>query len=404
MSLCSSQSPTIGFVGSITRFVDCQAEAFGAGAYAALATPGSTLSIVLTAFMTILVALVGYNLMLGNAPSLRSGVATLAKVGIVLALATSWQAYHTLVYNVVVEAPGQLVSEIGRPTGVPGADGTLTARLDMADAALVRLSVLGPGNVPFAQPGSQIALPPFAGFNMFALGTSRIVFLLTAIGGLVLVRVVAGLMLALGPLFLAFLLFANTRSMFEGWVRVISGAAIGSVAVSIVLGLELALLEPWLAQAIARREADEVLAAMPVELVVVATLFSIILIGTLFATTRLAATFRLAPSGALITPENAVLVNRGSQRNELTISGQQGQERTRAAAIAESVMMMERRDRALAPTTTSRTIRVDADPQAAADRVRNARYEAQPLARPRSSGRRVRARASASAGRRDRHQ
>lgn len=404
MSLCTSPNPPIGFVGSLTRFVDCQAEAVGAGAYAALATPGSTLSIVLTGFITILVALLGYNLMLGHAPSLRNGVATFAKVGIVLALATSWPAYSTLVYDVVVEGPDQLVAEIGRPTGVPGADGTLTARLDMADAALIRLSVLGPGNVPFAQQGSQTALPPFAGFNMFALGMSRIIFLVAAIGGLLLVRVVAGLMLALGPLFLAFLLFSNTRSLFEGWVRVIAGAAIGSIGVSIVLGLELLLLEPWLAQVVAQREAGEVVPGMPSELAVIMTLFSLLLIGVMFATTRLAAAFRLAPAGLLSGASENVLVERSSQRDQFTTAGQQAQERTRAAAVAESVTVMDRRDRSLAQARVDGAAGAGSTRLSTNDVSRLMRSEVPVVGAVRGAGRRNRARVSASAQRRDTHQ
>lgn len=401
MSICTSPNPPIGFIGSVTRFVDCQAEAFGAGAYAALATPGSTLSIVLTGFITILVALLGYNLMLGHAPSLRNGVATLAKIGIVLALATSWQAYSTLVYNVVVEGPGQLVAEIGRPTGVPGADGTLTARLDTADAALVRLSVLGPGNVPFAQQGEQTALPPFAGFNMFALGMARIIFLLTAVGGLVLVRVVSGLMLALGPLFLAFLFFANTRSLFEGWVRVIAGAAIGSVGVSIMLGLELLLLEPWLAQVVAQREAGEVVPGMPAELAVIVTLFSLLLIGVMFATTRLATAFRLAPANMLSRAEDNVLVDRSSQREQLLLAGERAGERTRAAAVAESLMLTDRRDRTLALAGAGADSRTLIRALPAPDGGSQLRNDVTVAGVQRATSRRSRARVSASAERRD---
>src|SRR3989337_1312641 len=115
MSICTGQVPATGFVGSLTQFVDCQAQGFAASAYGALATPGSTLAILLTGFVTILIALIGYNLMLGQAPTLRSGAVTLAKVVMVVALATSWQAYSTLVYDVVIEGPDQLVQEIGRP-------------------------------------------------------------------------------------------------------------------------------------------------------------------------------------------------------------------------------------------------------------------------------------------------
>ena len=66
-------------------------------------------------------------------------------------------------------------------------------------------------------------------------------------------RLVAGLLLALGPFFIAFLLFDGTRGLFEGWLRVLGGAALGALGTAIVLGVELALLEPWLADLLACR-------------------------------------------------------------------------------------------------------------------------------------------------------
>ncbi|MEO5774435.1 MAG: type IV secretion system protein [Sphingomicrobium sp.] len=399
MSICTAQSATTGFAGSLTRFVDCQAQGFAASAYGALATPGSTSSILLTGLVTILVALIGYNLMLGQAPSLRSGVTTLAKVAIVVTLATSWQAYSTLVYNVVVEGPDQVVAEVGRPAAVPGSDGSLTAHIDAADAALVLLSTLGPGQVTYEQQKFSGGQPPFIGFDVFALGMSRIIFLLGAVGGLIIVRVVAALMLALGPLFLAFLIFANTRSLFEGWVRVLAGAAIGSIAVSLVLGLELALLEPWLADVVARRLAGESMVGMPAELVVVMTLFALILIGAVAASAKLAGAFRLAPPN-LVAKAESLFVQSRSQSDRLTVASATGQERTRAAAVAESLMMMQRHERTLAAAASGRGVR----PGGALLTTAEARsmVTAAPVGgRARTSGRRTGARASASAARRD---
>ena len=98
MSGCAP-SESFGFVSSVVHFVDCQAEVLGTGSWQALATPGSTLSLLLTAFLTIFIALIGYNLLLGRGLSVRSGTLAMVKVGAVLALATSWPAYRTLVYD-----------------------------------------------------------------------------------------------------------------------------------------------------------------------------------------------------------------------------------------------------------------------------------------------------------------
>ena len=120
-------------------------------------------------------------------------------------------------------------------------------------------------------------------------------FLIAAIAGLGAVRLIAGLLLAVGPFFIAFLLFENTRSLFEGWVRVLAGAALAALGISIALAVELALIEPWLTDLLARRTADEWLPGMPVELLVVTIAFALIVLAMLYASAKTAFAFRLAP-------------------------------------------------------------------------------------------------------------
>ena len=46
--------------------------------------------------------------------------------------------------------------------------------------------------------------------------------------------------------------------------QVPAGASLGALATSLVLGVELAFLEPWLLGLIAQRQADESIAGVPV--------------------------------------------------------------------------------------------------------------------------------------------
>lgn len=292
MSGCVAPTGPIGFIGSISASIDCQADIFSSGAFAALASQGSSLSLILTGVFTIFVALIGYNMLLGRGLDIRSGTVALIKVGAVMGLATSWPIYHTLVYDVATQAPGQIVAEIGRPSALPGSDGTLTQRLDLADLALQQLIVLGPGEARI-EPGASTSPVATATFNAQALGGARVLYLLSALLGIVSVRIVAALMLALGPYFIAFLLFENTRSLLEGWIRVIAGATIGAIGVAVVLAFELSLLEPWLAAAVAHRRGGEALPTAPTELLVMTALFVLVTVATLAASARLAAAFRL---------------------------------------------------------------------------------------------------------------
>src|SRR4051794_27325351 len=93
--------PPAGLVGSMTGYLDCQAQFLGSGAWAALATPGSTAAIVLKGLLTIFIALTGYNLLLGSTFTVRESTLAFIKIGAVFALATSWPAYRTVVYDLV---------------------------------------------------------------------------------------------------------------------------------------------------------------------------------------------------------------------------------------------------------------------------------------------------------------
>ena len=346
MDACSAIPPGAGFISSMTGYIDCQSQVLGSGAWTALAAPGSTLTIVLTGFLTITIALIGYNLLLGRSLTVREGTLAVVKIGAIFALATSWPAYRTLVYDLVTGGPAQLVAEIGPQAGVIGSNGTLIQRLDLVDQGFARLAILGPGTPP---PNSieQIPPAPFGGFDAFALGGSKILFELTAVGGLGIVRIIAGLMLALGPFFIAFLMFENTRSLFEGWVRVLAGTALAAVGVSIALGLELALVEPWLSNVLARRMAGEALPTVSTELFVITCLFSMIVVAALLACAGTARAFRLAPvlrafpllAEQRADPKAAPVLATGTSRETIE------SERSRAAAIASVLVSMNRRER-----------------------------------------------------------
>jgi type IV secretion system protein VirB6 len=344
MGTCETLPAGAGFISSMTNFLDCQAQVLGSGAYQALAAPGSTLAVLLTGFLTIFIALIGYNLLLGHSLTVRTGTLAFVKIGAVLALATSWPAYRTLVYDLMVDGPAQIVSDVGRPTGVVGSDGTLLQRLDLTDSALVQLSILGPGNAALPA-GTQIAPPPFGGFDAFALGGSRILYLLTALASLGALRIITGIMLALGPFFIAFFMFDSTRSLFEGWVRVLAGSALATIGVSIALGIELALMEPWLSGVLARRMAGEALPTVSTELFVIATLFAVIVAAVLFASARVARAFRLPPILRLMPVALETGRATASVREPLASNQRMDGERSRAAAVAGVLVSMNRRER-----------------------------------------------------------
>lgn len=415
MAVCPSIPPDEGFLRGVLDFFDCQAQNIGAEGYRALAAPGSTLSLVLLGFLTLFVALFGYRMLLGHVPGVRDGVLALVKIGIVLALATGWTAYRTLIYDVAFHGPAEVAADIGRPAGLPGAEGALVARLDYADRAMLQLTELGPGDVtkrmtPAAEPG-QPPLPTTVGRitlgnDWQALERARMTFLTAAIASLAAVRLIAGLMLALGPFFIAFLLFDATRGLFEGWLRVLGGAALGALGAGILLGVELAMLEPWLADLIARRTAGLGLPGVAVELYAVTLVFALALLAMLIAAARVAYGFRLPPAW-----REAPAVVAAAIRGDQVRIGQTVREalpaaadRSRAAIVADAVASTQRRE--AGPVYAGGLTAAAAGPGGAPSGGRNMTVHdrAAPPTSPRlgQGYRRTSGRVSASSGRRDR--
>jgi type IV secretion system protein VirB6 len=412
---CPAFAPDGGFVATILNYVDCQAQAIGGGGYQALATPGSTLSLVLTGLLTLFVALFGYRLLFGHTPGVRDGVLALVKIGIVLALATSWAAYRILIYDVALRGPAELAGDIGRPAGLPGASGGLVWRLDNADRLILTLTDLGEGVVdathpaaPYLTPGpatgvtppgqaGEAARPPsFAGTG-FAF--ARIFYLTGAAGALAALRAIAAVLLALGPFFIAFLLFDATRGLFEGWLRVLGGAALGALGTSVLLGVELALLEPRLAYLISLRTAGYAVPGAAIELMVIALVFALALVAMLVATARVAYGFRFPPAWQILWAP--ALTGSRTEESRFAFTRElapAGAERSRAAAVADAVAATQRRE--AGPVTV--VAEASSAGQRSAPRPAAARDEPPPPPLPLGqSFRRTRNRASASAGRRD---
>lgn len=396
---CGYVPTDTAFLGGVLSYIDCQAQTIGEQGYLALAAPGSVASLVLTALLTILVALVGYRLLLGHIPDHGEGVLTLVKIGIVVALATSWPAYRTLFYDVALHGPAELSALIGIPSGLPGAGGGLANHLDFVDQQYQQLAT---GTDQFPTPFQPQVTPQAQSseFNATTFGTAREAYLIGAITAFGTVRLTAGLLLALGPLFVAFLLFDSTRGLFEGWVCVLAGAALGALATTIILGIELALLEPWLADLIARRNAGVPIVGNAGQLLAASLMFDIVLLAVVGAIARVAWGLRLSVRRSSVTSDES------SRRGRDTISASTSatmrasfiDNRSRAAMISDAIAVTERRE--IASSGASSAGSATSIPTGTST-FRSSASSSQDLAFASPATRRTGTRVSASAGLRD---
>ena len=170
-----------GFLAGMLNYVDCQAQTIGETGYQALASPTSSVSLALTALLTVFIALYGIRMLMGHVPSLGETMVGILKIGIVMALASSWAAYRIIVYETVLHGPAEIVETIGAPSHLAGAEGGLVARLHWSDDRIVALSALGTGRfdpVPTTKDGIATGAPtsytPIADDLAFGIARSPI--------------------------------------------------------------------------------------------------------------------------------------------------------------------------------------------------------------------------------------
>lgn len=420
---CLAPPADAPILSGLVGYVDCQAEALGTLGFKALAAPGSSVAFALSGLLGVFVALIGYRMLLGEAPGLRQAVLWMVRIGIVLTLASAWPAFSVLVYRVATLGPVQLAGEIARPVGLPGANGDLVERLQAVLDGLDRVrdqtssapSIQTPGassrrtgrggggedpDRPVAGvdasnvAASSAALAP----STLVISAARFVFLVSSLGALLSVRIITGLLLALAPLFAALLLFDTTRGLFEGWVRGLVATALGALATRVTLGVEVSVIEPMVsraldapARAISGHGASE-------DLLVVVTIFALSLAVGLAISARVAAGFRTpwprAADGPAWTQAPQARQEERLEReprSTLTLA----EPPSRAAVIAGALIASERRERSPATPAVIAGDRRDG----AIGAERDYASEGAPLGQ--SHRRSTRQRASLSAGRRD---
>lgn len=310
ISACPIPGTGSNFLTGTLLFIDCATQELAGAGYRVLSGQGASGGIVLGVLLTLFVAAQALRLMGGQVPTPRAFLPLALKLGVVLTLAGSWNAYRVLVLDVVLRAPAGIVAEVARGTGLAGDD--MTVQLQQVDSAMLGLARAGSGLVivdgaPAAATG-QSDVARTAVEDDTALAVARIGWLAGVIGALGTVRLLSAVLLALGPLFAGLLLFDATRGLFMTWARLLAGCLAGLVAVMLVLQVELALLLPWLANVLALRRALLPTPSAPVELMVLVAGFSLMLLAAL----RLLWVLALAPAITAVQGSVAKWVGSGT--------------------------------------------------------------------------------------------
>ena len=191
-------------VAAALRAVDCTAGQVTSEAFGRLFAPGGSMATVLTILLTLYIAIFGLQLLTGRSSlGVRALTPRMITIGLVLTFATSWVAYQSVVWNLVVGGPNQLA---GILTGVDGsAPDVFAQKIDVVFLAIQEASQGQDDISAFSPPGMM-----WMGAMLFMLGT---------LGLLVTAKIALAILLALGPVFVVMALFNGTRGLFAGWLK-----------------------------------------------------------------------------------------------------------------------------------------------------------------------------------------
>ena len=244
---CPAIDPEAGGAQSLVSAVDCFVKSSVQDGYATLLGQGSVFSQALTIGLTLYVAITGYRLIFGRSSlSMGEFVPKALLIGAVLALSSNWAAYQVLVFDLLTDGPQEVASMIGSQGGTAQ---SITARVDavsdrLADIATEWSAASAP-QIP--TPASPSLLPKpiigdSSGPNILLL--SALLLVLTSAGVLAVSKVLLGLLLALGPIFVALGLFGLTRGLAFGWLRVCVLLALVPLLSLMTSAGALAMIEP----------------------------------------------------------------------------------------------------------------------------------------------------------------
>lgn len=246
MSVCLAPAQD-GLVSALLYTVDCHVRVFVHDAYRDLVGPGTVFATALTGLLTVYIALLGYQLLIGRGGVRVTQLPLIAlKIGIVLAFVTSWAAYQTVFFDLLFDGPRWITRVLLAPLARMGAgvDGDVYAGLEQAYGDLAMAATAygaqAPPNANILQGG------PMLGAGVLWL--SGLAMLLCTAGVILAAKIILALLLALGPIFVAFYLFEPSRSLFHGWLRTTIGVALVPLSVNVFGAAMILMLAPFLAR------------------------------------------------------------------------------------------------------------------------------------------------------------
>ena len=155
----------------------------------------------------------------------------------VYGLIMNWQLYHLFVYNIFTNEPAYLADILVKSTGQFHGNVSLAGVLDGIYDAVVNAAVGLLGQVSLS--GSGIAFAFYA-ILVFIIGSLMCIFALLLF---VYAKMMMAVSLALGPIFILFILWQPTQGLFSAWLNKLITIALIPIIASAILVLMLSVVK-----------------------------------------------------------------------------------------------------------------------------------------------------------------
>ncbi|CAL4868388.1 hypothetical protein MMA231_02669 [Asticcacaulis sp. MM231] len=220
--------PAINLVGETSvsgslQAMDCQINAAVQTGYDRLFGAGGAFGSALFVLLSIYVALIGIGFMTGRTRlTLTMMSPRIMTMVLVLTFVSFWPAYHAVFYGLMMNGPDEVAAALLGQKGsavmnfAQSLDGLFVRFADIA-RRLDPAYTANAGNVMTTTAQPVLVLPQSMPVTLFWL--SGLFLLVSTLGVLILTRLVLYLLLILGPIFIVFALFPQTRGLFNGWLR-----------------------------------------------------------------------------------------------------------------------------------------------------------------------------------------
>ncbi len=200
----------------------------------------ATIQILWRLMFIVFIAVYGYKVIISGRFSASDLVWHCFKIITLLVIATEWDTFFLFVYNMATDLPsdlaGLLIAAAADNIG-SGADDETSA--NQALSLFFNRGMTVSSKLLEGAGWSDFGQYMYAGLVWF--GTIGLTGYSTML--IVLSKLAVAILLAVGPVFILLLVFINTKSLFEGWLRTLLNYAIVPIFVYALLALILMLIE-----------------------------------------------------------------------------------------------------------------------------------------------------------------